>query len=177
MAGALSLRRATPDDAEAFVAMMGDPAVYPGLMQTPFPSPALWRERLAERGGPAQVDLHLVAVRDVIVVGSAGLHSMGPHLRRRHVAGLRMAVAAAAQRQGVGTALMQALCEYADGWAQLLRIELSVFTDNAAAIALYGRFGFEVEGTHRAYALRDGVYADVHTMARLHPNPPILARA
>ena len=38
----------------------------------------------------------------------------------------------------------------------VLRIELTVYTDNAAAIALYRKFGFEIEGTHRAYALRDG---------------------
>ena len=69
---------------------------------------------------------------------------------------------------------MQALCDYADGWAQILRIELGVYTDNAPAIALYRAFGFEIEGTHRAYALRDGVYVDAHCMARLHPNPPAL---
>jgi putative acetyltransferase len=50
-----------------------------------------------------------------------------------------------------------------------------VFTDNARAIALYQRFGFRVEGTYRAYALRDGVYADALAMARLHPNPPVAA--
>ena len=70
---------------------------------------------------------------------------------------------------------MQALCDYADGWAQLLRLELTVFTDNARAIALYECFGFRVEGTHRAYAMRRGVYADVHAMARLHPQPPVVA--
>jgi putative acetyltransferase len=42
-----------------------------------------------------------------------------------------------------------------------------VFTDNAQALALYRRRGFVVEGTHRAYAFRDGCYADAHSMARL----------
>jgi putative acetyltransferase len=69
---------------------------------------------------------------------------------------------------------MTALLDWADHWAQILRIELTVFTDNAPAIALYRKFGFELEGTHRAYALRDGVYGDVYAMARLHPNPPAL---
>ena len=34
------------------------------------------------------------------------------------------------------------------------------------------RFGFQEEGRHRAYALRDGAYVDVLSMARLHPHPP-----
>ena len=49
----------------------------------------------------------------------------------------------------------------------LKRIELTVFADNAAAIRLYEKFGFELEGTHRAYAYRDGQFADALCMARL----------
>ena len=69
---------------------------------------------------------------------------------------------------------MAAMCDYADHWAGVLRLELTVYTDNEAAIALYRKFGFEIEGTHRAYAMRDGAYADVLAMARLHPHPPRL---
>ncbi|OYU98728.1 MAG: hypothetical protein CFE45_15385 [Burkholderiales bacterium PBB5] len=105
-------------------------------------------------------------------MGLAGLHPTGPALRRRHAMSLGISVAAQAQGQRVGTALMAALCDYADQWAQVLRIELSVFADNARAIGLYQRFGFEREGLHRGYALRDGHYADVLSMARLHPRPP-----
>lgn len=54
----------------------------------------------------------------------------------------------------------------------VFRLELTVFTDNERAIALYRKFGFEAEGTHRAYALRDGRYADVLAMARLRPKSP-----
>ncbi len=86
--------------------------------------------------------------------------------------GLGIAVASGVQGQGVGTALMKAMCDYADHWAGVLRLELTVFTDNEPAIALYRRFGFEIEGTHRAYAMRDGAYVDPYAMARLHPNPP-----
>ena len=85
---------------------------------------------------------------------------------------LGISVAGPAQRSGVGLALMTAALDYADRWTPIRRIELTVFVDNAGAIALYRRCGFEHEGTHRAFALRDGQYADVHTMARLHPNPP-----
>ena len=80
---------------------------------------------------------------------------------------LGMAVQKRFQGKGVGTALMQALVDLADKWLPVTRIELTVFTDNERAIGLYKRFGFEVEGTHRAYALRDGKYVDTHAMARL----------
>jgi putative acetyltransferase len=115
--------------------------------------------------------LLLLAERGGLLLGSLGLHPV-ERVRRRHAAMLGISVGAAHQGGGVGTALMQAACDYADRWAQLLRLELTVFVDNARAIALYRRFGFQEEGRHRAYALRDGAYVDVLSMARLHPHPP-----
>lgn len=89
---------------------------------------------------------------------------------------LGISVAAEAQGQGVGSALMGAMCDYADRWMGMLRMELTVYTDNAVAIVLYRKFGFEIEGTFRAYAMRDGQYVDAHSMARLHPDPPRATR-
>jgi putative acetyltransferase len=90
---------------------------------------------------------------------------------------LGISVVPQAQGQGVGSALMQAMCDYAERWMGVLRIELTVYTDNAPAIALYRKFGFVVEGCHRGYALRDGRYVDAFAMARLHPDPPTIAAA
>jgi putative acetyltransferase len=173
----LALRRATSKDAAAFARILGDAAVYPGTMQLPYADEEAWRVRLTEMSAPGRSDLSLVAERESRIVGSAGLHPTGPQLRRRHVMMLGISVLPEAQRQGVGSALMQALCDYADRWAQVLRIELTVFADNATAIRLYQRFGFEIEGRHRAYALRDGAFIDVLSMARLHPRPPQLPGA
>jgi L-phenylalanine/L-methionine N-acetyltransferase len=172
VSSAIVVRRATVADAAAYARIMGDPAVYPGLLQVPHTNEETWRQRLSESLAPGKSDLILVAELHGNVVGNAGLHPIGAHLRRRHVMHLGIAVAPAAQRQGVGTALMAALCDYADRWAGVLRLELNVYTDNTAAIALYRKFGFEIEGTHRGYALRDGVYVDSHAMARWHPDPP-----
>jgi putative acetyltransferase len=166
-----TLRRARPADAEAFVQLMHDPAVYAQLLQMPFPDAEMWRVRLAAHQTPG-AELHLVADVDGQVVASAGLHPVGPALRRRHAMSLGMSVAVPWQGRGVGSALMAALCDYADNWLGALRIELGVYADNHRAQALYRKFGFELEGRQRAYALRDGAYVDSLMMARLHPSPP-----
>lgn len=168
----LTIRRAIPADAAAMAALMADPEVFAGLLQLPYPTEDLWRQRLLEQTAPGKLDLHLVAERDGAIVGSAGLHPAGLSLRRRHAMGLGISVAAHAQGQGVGHALMEALLDYADNWGQVLRTELTVYADNARAIRLYERYGFVVEGTMRAYALRAGRYVDTLAMARLHPQPP-----
>jgi L-phenylalanine/L-methionine N-acetyltransferase len=40
---------------------------------------------------------------------------------------------------------------------------------NDMGIALYEKFGFEREGTHRRYAFRGGEYVDAYSMARIKP--------
>ena len=173
----ITIRRASLKDAAGYARLMGDPAVYPGLMQMPYASEERWTKLLGEMNELGKPDLNLIAERDGEVVGSAGLHAAGMSPRRRHVMSLGLAVARDAQRQGVGSALMTALCEYADRWLGTLRIELSVYSDNEHAVALYRKFGFEIEGRMRGYAMRDGVYVDAYAMARLHPAPPGIAPA
>ena len=151
---------------------MSDLEVFGGLLQLPYPSEESWQKRLTDGAAALSADVLLVAERDGEIVGAAGLLAPGIHARRRHVMGLGISVAVRAQGQGVGTALMAALCDYADRWVGVLRIELTVYTDNEVAIRLYRKFGFEIEGTGRGYALRDGSFVDAHAMARLHPNPP-----
>lgn len=176
-AAPITVRRAVLADAAAFARTMGDPAVLRQLMQVPYTSEEAWRARLGDLLAPGKPDLMLVAERPGAdgmpeVVGSAGLHPAGVAVRRRHVMMMGISVRSDAQGQGVGTALMQALCDWCDNWGQVLRLELSVYADNARAIALYQRFGFRQEGLHRGYALRDGAYVDALSMARLHPRPP-----
>ena len=162
------VRRAEPDDFEAFWRAFKDESVYSGTLQTPFPSREAWRKRLAE---PIEGDYLLVACINGEVVGNAGLHHFKGS-RRAHAMWVGMVVREDLQGRGVGTALMQALVDLADGWLNVFRLELTVFVDNKRAIALYRKFGFEVEGTHKAYALRGGEYVDALFMARIRPKRP-----
>jgi len=172
----LTLRRVKPADAAAIAEQFSDPDVFGGTLQLPFASEEMWTQRIAGMNPPAagSNELVLAAVLDDQVVGLAGLHPVGPAIRRRHAMSLGITVAKASQGQGVGQALMTGLLDYADNWAQILRIELTVYHDNAKAIRLYERHGFEHEGVLKAYALRNGAYEDVVTMARLHPRQPLV---
>ena len=40
-------------------------------------------------------------------------------------------------------------------------------TRNAIGVALYEKFGFQIEGTHYMYAFLDGEYVDAYSMARI----------
>jgi putative acetyltransferase len=168
----ITVRRATVKDAAAYARILSQPEVMPQLLQVPFNDEEVWRAKLAETTAPGKADVPLVAEIGGEVVGTAGLHPASMQLRRRHAMHIGIGIAAEYQGRGVGSALMQAMCDYADNWAQVLRLELTVFADNQRAIALYRKFGFEREGLHRAYALRGGEYVDALSMARLHPHPP-----
>jgi putative acetyltransferase len=158
------IRAAEPNDFAAIRETMSTPKAQAQTLQLPFASQELWKKRLAEQ---TSGDHLLVAEIDGKVVGNAGLHAAAKSLRRRHVGAIGMSVHDAWHRKGVGSALMSALIDLADNWLQYTRLELTVFVDNAPAIALYKKFGFEIEGTHKRYAMRAGEFVDTYFMARL----------
>jgi RimJ/RimL family protein N-acetyltransferase len=51
--------------------------------------------------------------------------------------------------------------------AGLARLELTVHTTNLAAVAVYLRCGFEVEGRRRKSLFVDGAFVDEYLMSRL----------
>ena len=160
----ITVRRAEPGDYEALHRIFSGPRAMAGTLQLPFPSVEVWRKRLAE---PPEGDYSLVACVDGAVVGELSLHTSPTRWRQRHVGSIGMAVRDDWQNKGIGTALMEAALDLADNWLNLTRLELEVYTDNAPAVALYEKFGFELEGTHRRYAVRDGKYVDAYSMARI----------
>jgi ribosomal protein S18 acetylase RimI-like enzyme len=111
------------------------------------------------RNGMAQ----FVAVDDGRVLGWCDVNPK-THESLRHSGVLGMGVAASHRGQGLGSALLRATLEAASARG-ITRIELVVRADNAAAIALYERHGFELEGRLRDYMIVDGVAHDALAMA------------
>ncbi|ERK16081.1 MAG: GNAT family N-acetyltransferase [Pantoea sp.] len=159
----ITVRHTTPDDAAVLFQLYSHAETQADTLHLPLQSPALWQERLQNiRPG----EQRLVACIDGQVVGQLTV-SVLEAMRRRHTATIGMGVDPAFHRRGVGSALMAAMVDLCDNWLQVTRIELTVFADNKAAIGLYQKFGFEIEGTARRYAMRNGALVDTHYMARL----------
>jgi putative acetyltransferase len=160
----IQIRRTEPGDYEAMREIFSGPKAIWGTLQVPFPSAEQWRKRLAE---PPEGLYSLVACVDGEVIGSLGLHTLPHAPRRRHVGQIGMAVRDDWQGKGAGTALMEAAIELAEKWLNLTRLELDVYVDNEPAIRLYKKCGFQIEGTMKRFAFRDGEYVDTYMMARV----------
>jgi putative acetyltransferase len=159
----LKIRRAEADDCTAIAEMFSSPNVYSGTLQLPYPSREYWRRRLTENSDKVYT---LVGLSDDRVVGMVSVVTFD-RPRRKHAGVIAICVHGDWQGKGIGAALMRAILDLADNWLNLTRLELEVYADNEAAIHLYERFGFEVEGTLRRHAFRDGEYVDSKVMGRL----------
>jgi putative acetyltransferase len=156
------IRALEPEDIPDLTEAWNQPDAYAGTLQLPYTSVDARRKRAAAT--PANLT-RLVAVIGGKVVGCIGLDRFDN--RRSHTAQFGIAVHDAYAGRGAGTALIAAMIDLADNWLNVRRLELSVYADNARAIALYERFGFEREGLLRAYSWRNGAFVDSISMARL----------
>ena len=161
----LSIRSVEPSDAAAIHRIKTAPGVYPDTLQLPYQPLSATEKLLSER--PANLHQLVACSGDGEVVGTIGL-IVNEGMRVRHSASLFLIVRDDWQGKGVGGALMRAIVEMADNWLGLIRIELKVVHDNARAIALYEKFGFEYEGRMRQEQLRAGKLEDVLVMGRLN---------
>ncbi len=169
----ITIRSAEPEDAAALSALIGSEGVFEDTSQLPMMPVASRLDRFSKLDPQGLLLVACDAAQERnSPIGMIGLHLVQPGLRRAHVRGLGISVASGWQGRGVGDRLMQAALYWADRWAGILRVELTVLSDNTRAIKLYERHGFITEGTMRGHILRDGVYADAQMMARLHPSPP-----
>lgn len=163
-----SIRPTEPRDAEGFAALRRMPGVFEQTLGIPS---ARVQDSVEKLSSPPPGMHSFTAVTtgengQELVIGVAGLNIMPPP-RERHVGRIGIFVHRDYQNMGVGRALMETLLDLADNWLMLVRVELTVFTDNERAIHLYQSLGFEREGLMRCTTIRGGAYVDQYIMARL----------
>jgi L-phenylalanine/L-methionine N-acetyltransferase len=164
----LVVRPLRPGDAEAFHALQNGPAVLRGHAYAPYRTLDQTRQQL-EKLAPSAV--YIGAWVGEALVGQVGLHPQTT--RRSHVGQVGISVGDGWQRRGIGRHLMAQVLDLADNWLGLRRLELYVFADNDAAIALYRRCGFEIEARLRGQVLREGRLVDSFLMGRLREPLPL----
>lgn len=95
---------------------------------------------------------------------------MSQKARMKHSAVLMIAVHPDTHGKGIGYAMLVEMLNQADNWLNLIRVELEVHKDNEAAISLYQKLGFEIEGEKRFSIFKDGKLSNLLLMARIRPD-------
>lgn len=86
--------------------------------------------------------------------------------RTKHSAYLVIGILEDFRGRGIGTSLFQRVEEWAID-SRILRLELTVVTQNEAGLALYKKSGFEVEGTKRKSLMVDDEFYNEYLMSKL----------
>lgn len=164
------VREATPDDASPLLAYVNAMLAEPNIDMPLAPEEFTYTEA-QERAFLAHMvesdnSLFLLALATGEIVGQVELRG-SQRRATRHVAILAISVRQDWRQRGVGTALMRHALDWARHSGTLARIELFVFARNIAAIRLYEKFGFQVEGRRRRAILCGGTYIDDLIMALL----------
>ncbi len=163
----MTVREITPEDADAYLQLRLQIDRETKFMvfapDASMLSPRRWRGRL-ELMLASDNQTIFVAEDNEALIGFL-CATGGVYRHDHHTIQIVVGVVQAFTRQGIGTQLMQT-CEQ---WAReqhLHRLELCVMTNNTAALALYHKVGFTIEGTARCALCIDGDYVDLHTMGK-----------
>lgn len=108
-------------------------------------------------------DAFLFAVRLLDSDELVGYIELDGILWTHQVSGVAIAIGDAANwGKGYGYEAMQLALRFAFDELNLHRVQLTVFSYNARAIALYEKLGFQREGVHREFIQRDGKRYDMY---------------
>ncbi|MBA2652257.1 MAG: GNAT family N-acetyltransferase [Tatlockia sp.] len=108
---------------------------------------------------------HFIALWEGRVIGWCDISTLDRPVFA-HIGSLGMGILAPYRGFGIGYKLLQTTIQKAEQKG-LTRIELTVRENNKPAIALYEKFGFEIEGIHKNGVCIDGKYENHIFMAHL----------
>jgi len=165
----LTIREARLEDAEAILSVLKEVASEENLLLL---DKGEYDIRLEKRhilsAKSSGKTLILVAEVDGKVVG-VGEVKIGEFKKNSHTAELGLAITKEFRGLGVGKALIKEMLSYAEKKG-VEKVWLSVFSTNNAAIRLYQKFGFVVEGVRKKQFKINNTYVDELLMAKFLPH-------
>ena len=167
--GSMEYRQIRPEDAREYVEMMRSLDLETDMMMLepgerkndPEAAAAMIRESLAAG------DFFLIAREGESMAGVLTAER-GRCRRIRHAAYVVVGIRAGYRGRGIGTEMFKRL----DAWAvsqEITRLELTVRKENKAAVHLYEKSGFVIEGLRKNSMRVGGAYADEYYMAKFIP--------
>lgn len=165
----VTLRQARPEDAAAILALKQSilrPGIYDALLPEEYSfdeeQEGLWIEHCLRSNS----NFMLVAEVKNIIVGMLFFQT-STELRCNHWGEFGMGITEAYRGKGIGTALLNALFDWAEKHPRVEKICLKVFDANPKAVKLYKDLGFEEEGRLKhCLRLGNGLYSDAILMAK-----------
>lgn len=160
----VEIREVMPEDAEELIACMrrtGGETDNLTFGEEGLPVTIEQERAYLEQMHCAERSVHYGAWKDGKLVGNASLSGLSR--RMSHYADMALAVVKAQWNQGIGGMLLEKLIEYARR-AGIEVIRLEVRSDNAGAIHLYEKYGFQRVGRLPAYFKMGTEYIDFEIM-------------
>lgn len=161
---------AEPADAVAFIDFMNQVAResdYLVMDESGFRFSPEEMERIFEAGIENPGELCLLAKVGSEVIGAISVKS-SKQFRISHIGNIFIAIKKDYWGHGLGTILLDEVIEWAQEIDLLKRLELTVQVRNQAAVHLYQKMGFVIEGTQvRGARTDEGEWLDLYYMGRL----------
>lgn len=162
------LRALEPEDEPLLHEWYNDPEVYGTLGGPGYPkSHALEKEWIEKNSKPSfeKTEFGIVALADGQLIGSISLRKTSPENRS---ADLGLAIGNTSRwGQGYATDALRVVCRFGLEYMNLHRIELGLYEGNAAALRVYEKVGFQLEGRKRETAFFAGSYRSELVMGLL----------
>lgn len=162
--------QAGPADAVAFIGFMNQVAKetdYLVMDETGFRFSVDEMEAIFTAGLENPRELCLLAKIGSEIIGAVSVKA-SRQFRISHIGNIFIAVKKAYWGHGLGTILLEEVVHWAEEMDLLKRLELTVQVRNQAAVHLYQKLGFSIEGTQvRGARTDEGEWLDLYYMGKL----------
>ena len=166
----LLIREADPTDATDLVAFLNRVSLETDFTSLDKDGILLTNSEMGiflEKQATSDNQITLLALLDGEIAGLVNI-TADQRKRVRHIGDLFIVIGKKYWNNGLGSFLLEEVVEWAQASGILRRLQLTVQTRNQAAVHLYQKYGFVIEGRQeRGAYIEEGDFIDVYLMGRL----------